>query len=117
MTKILLVEHEMTTRLIVQTALEREGYRVITSEPDATRMDLVDAVSPDLVVLDASERQDASGVTAHQLVDRYPRIPVLVIGVEAHSGRWGDGDAWVSRSTDTRPLRATVRRLLNPHAV
>lgn len=52
MKRILIVEDEENIRKVVKTALEIEGYEVITSENGELGLEKARSVSPDIILLD-----------------------------------------------------------------
>ena len=119
MLKILVVEHEDRTRDRYTQELEGAGYRVIATGNPLEGLSLIESASPDLVVLEA-HLPGADGMqTMSQVMDRHPRIPVLMVSED-----WSEEDSDVRRAADacvtpksgTGALRAKVRQLLEPHA-
>jgi two-component system, cell cycle response regulator DivK len=116
--KILIVEDDDVTRELMEMALERRGYEVITAEDGLSGYEKAVSARPDLIVTDIS-MPGADGVHLVRRVRNTPeiaRVPVLV------TTGFGTGSATLSLSQgatayEPKPLDAesflsTVARLL-----
>jgi CheY-like chemotaxis protein len=119
MSTILLLEHEEATRQLLKEVLENDGYKVVAPAQPSV-FEQLESICPDLVVLEAHMPDVEPVSTVTRLVERRPRIPVLVV-----SDAWREddqpvretADAFVTGTADGRPVRTKVRQLLNPHAI
>ena len=116
MSKILVVEDEMSLRLLYRMDLEREGHLVVTAAHGAEGLRMFESEPPDLVVLDirmpGMDGLDAMG----RMLGRTPRIPIVLnSGYASYKETflsWA-ADAYVIKSSDTGELRAKIRELLD----
>ena len=77
--KILIVDDEPDTILILQDRLEMEGYHVVTATDGHEALELIDQDLPDLVLLDIQmSRMDGIATLTH-LHEKYPGILVLML--------------------------------------
>ena len=77
--KILIVDDEPDTILILQDRLEMEGYEVVTATDGCDALELIDQDLPDLVLLDIQmPRLDGIETLTH-LHEKYPGILVLML--------------------------------------
>ena len=77
--KILIVDDEPDTILILQDRLEMEGYEVVTATDGHEALELIDQDLPDLVLLDIQmPRLDGIATLTH-LHEKYPGILVLML--------------------------------------
>ena len=80
--KILIIDDEPDTILILQDRLEMEGYQVITATDGCDALELIDQDLPDLVLLDIQmPRLDGIETLTH-IHQKYPGI--LVVMLTAH---------------------------------
>jgi DNA-binding NtrC family response regulator len=77
--KILIVDDEPDTILILQDRLEMEGYEVVTATDGCNALELIDQDLPDLVLLDIQmPRLDGIETLIH-LHEKYPGMLVLML--------------------------------------
>ena len=77
--KILIVDDEPDTILILQDRLEMEGYEVVTATDGYNALELIDQDLPDLVLLDIQmPRLDGIATLTH-LHEKYPGMLVLML--------------------------------------
>lgn len=117
MPKILLIEDETNLLRVYRRDLEGDGYSVVTATSRDTFPELLDSVSPDMVLYDAPRSEPDALESLRAMLDHCPRVPVLLVleqGVAANSPLRATADAVVARSPDTRRLRAQVRGLFAP---
>ena len=77
--KILIVDDEPDTILILQDRLEMDGYEVVTATDGCNALELIDRDLPDLVLLDIQmPRLDGIETLIH-LHEKYPGILVLML--------------------------------------
>jgi len=119
MVKILVIEEETRLREAYRAGLERDGYRVLATASTQEGLDMLDTASPDLVILDARNREMDCIETIGRLTAHCPRIPV-VLSSDPSSREHGlacrVADAAAPRSSDTLAIRSQIRRLLAPDA-
>ena len=120
MPKILVIEDETDFRRLYRRDLETEGYSVVTAQSRATGLDIMDDVSPDLVLFDVDQPNMDALDAMKQLMGHCPRVPVVLVlpqPFREDSFICSAADAYVARSLDTKPLRAKIRQLFAPEAV
>jgi len=77
--KILIVDDEPDTILILQDRLEMEGYEVVTATDGGDALELIDRDLPDLILLDIQmPRLDGIETLTH-IHEKYPGILVLML--------------------------------------
>ena len=77
--KILIVDDEPDTSLILQDRLEMEGYEVVTATDGYNALELIDQDLPDLVLLDIQMPQLDGIATLTHLHEKYPGMLVLML--------------------------------------
>ena len=77
--KILIVDDEPDTILILQDRLEMEGYEVVTATDGCDALELVDQDLPDLVLLDIQMPRLDGIETLRHIHAKYPGILVLML--------------------------------------
>lgn len=77
--KILIVDDEPDTILILQDRLEMEGYEVVTATDGYNALELIDQDLPDLVLLDIQMPQLDGIATLTQLHEKYPGMLILML--------------------------------------
>ena len=77
--KILIVDDEPDTILILQDRLEMEGYEVVTATDGYNALELIDQDLPDLVLLDLQMPQLDGIATLTHLHEKYPGMLVLML--------------------------------------
>lgn len=120
MPKILVLEEKPRSMERAQRDLEGDGYQVIRAvTDDRSLLQRVETVSPDVVVLEAHVRGVDTMKAMRALMDRHPRIPVLVVSPACQRENprvRAVADACVTAACDTTALRHKLTQLLNPHA-
>ena len=77
--KILIVDDEPDTILILQDRLEMEGYEVVTATDGAEALELIDQDLPDLVLLDIQMPHLDGIETLTHIHEKYPGLLVLML--------------------------------------
>jgi len=78
MLKILVIEEEARLREAYRCDFEREGYRVVATGSTLEGLTMLDTASPDVVILDAANREMDCIETIGRLISHCPRIPVVL---------------------------------------
>ena len=119
--KILAVDDENDVLLVVKTALETEGFNVVTASNGFDALEKVAAEMPDLVVLDVM----MPGMTGFEVLDkiradsRTARIPVIMLTGLSEKGKIRDAlaagtDFYIVKPFEFRDLLTKVNIALNP---
>jgi len=119
MVKILVIEEEARLREVYRSDFERDGYRVLATASTQEGLTMLDTASPDLVILDAANREMDCLETIGRLTSHCPRIPVVLSSdptSREHRLACRVADAATPRSSDTLAIRTQVRKLLAPDA-
>ena len=77
--KILIVDDEPDTILILQDRLEMEGYQVVTATDGGEALELIDQDLPDLVLLDIQMPHLDGIETLTHIHEKYPGLLVLML--------------------------------------
>jgi DNA-binding response OmpR family regulator len=113
--KILLVEDEEGLRILYEEELKAEGYEVILAQNGKEAIRQLEEIRPDLIILDivmpVMDGMEALG----QIMGRERKIPIVLHtsypGYREDFMSWA-ADAYVTKSSDLRELKETVRELL-----
>ncbi len=113
--KILLVEDEENLRLLYEEELKAEGYVVVSAGNGKEALRLLEGAKPDLIILDIVMPVMDGMETLGQLMGGKRSIPIVIHtsypGYREDFMSWA-ADAYVSKSSDLRELKQTVRDLL-----
>ena len=114
--RILVVDDDPTAADVLRETLEAAGHEVIVAEEGRLALDGLDAVSPDLIVLDL-QLPDADGlVLCTQLRQRTDAPIILCTGTprrrDAVIGLRLGADDYVRKPIDVAELQARVEALL-----
>lgn len=115
MAKILVVEDVQSLRLLYKMDLEQAGHEVITARTAIEALALLEAESPQLVVLDVRMPGIDGLDTTMRMIGRGPKIPLVLISGDsscASDWRCRAADAFIMKSSDTGELRAKIGELL-----
>lgn len=114
---LLLVDDNKNIREFCRRELEKCGYRVLTAAHGLEALNLCDAGSPDVVVLDIRMPGISGLETTQRLFSLYPDIPVILH--TAHKGDLafdfpgGHVRALVEKSDDLEGLKDTIAQVLD----
>ncbi len=118
--RILLVEDQMTTRLLEKSILEAAGFFVETAEDGAMALEKLEKMSFDLVITDVQmPRMDGFTLTATLKRDkRFSRIPIIIVTSlereeERAEGLRAGADAFLlKKSFNQESLIQTIQTLI-----
>ena len=115
--RILIVEDDLAIAAFVQTALERESFRVTVAGNGAAALERSAAEPPDLILLDLM-LPDMDGLQVCQAIRRRPAyIPIIMLTakddeVDKIVGLELDADDYITKPFKSRELIARVRAVL-----
>jgi two-component system, OmpR family, alkaline phosphatase synthesis response regulator PhoP len=121
--KILVADDEKNIGRLIQMNLERHGYEVILSEDGRDALAKIDAVCPDLIILDVMMPY-VDGFEVLKRLKNDPlmaAVPVIMLTVKAQDpdivhGLETGADFYLTKPIDPIELIAFVRRLLPPES-
>jgi len=113
--KVLVVEDEEGLRLLYEEELKSEGYEVLTARNGREAIQQLEAVKPDLIILDivmpVMDGMEALG----KIVGRERKIPIILNssypGYREDFMTWA-ADAYITKSINLGELKDKVRELL-----
>jgi DNA-binding response OmpR family regulator len=124
--KILIVDDDPDVLEFLQIELKKEGYEVVQANGQQEAEDTLLKVKPDLAVIDLMmENKDSGFVLCHELKQRYPATPIIVLtsvtaktGISFAAGTaeehfWIGADLVIDKPVRPETLRYEVRRLLS----
>lgn len=78
---VLIVDEDLTTRVLAREALEREGFAVAETHDEREILDVFDQINPDIIILDLLS-QDTNGFTICRKIREHPEgqnTPILMM--------------------------------------
>jgi CheY-like chemotaxis protein len=118
---VMVVDDYDDVRLVTKRALESFGWRVVEAASGAEAVELAQAESPDLILMDLSMPNMDGFATLHRLRKLLGLRDVPVIALSAHTAREVREDAFAAgcREFLTKPvhfeeLKSTIERYLLP---
>jgi two-component system response regulator MprA len=114
---VLVVDDEPAVREALRRALELEGYSVELAQNGAEALRLVNAIEPDMVVLDVLMPEVDGLAACRRLREEGSRVPVLMLTARAGVGDRVDGldagaDDYLVKPFALEELLARIRALL-----
>lgn len=118
MNRILVVdgEDDLANRLLYADELSEEGYEVITAQGDQELLELIEAKSPDLVVVDVTRREDDGILLLEGIRNAYDALPVVISTVYPTAPSTleaMENDCYLERSTSLEELKSTIKKALH----
>lgn len=118
--RILLVEDQITTRLLEKSILEAAGFRVVTADDGVMALEKLEDAPFDLVITDVQmPRMDGFSLTARLKGDeRFSHIPIIIVTSlereeERKQGLDAGADAFLlKKSFNQESLIQTIRTLI-----
>jgi len=117
---ILVIDDEIDVQLTFRVVLETAGYRVVGAESAEAALEQLEAIGPDLIVLDLV----LPGMSGWEFLDvighrEHPAVPLIVVSAigdgDVHARAEAGGVSAVFEKPFTAErLRATVQDLIGP---
>ena len=79
MAKILLVDDDKTTLLVMKSTLEQGGHDVFTTTDGIYVEEMIQSNTPDLVITDIVMEEQEGVETVLQIKEKHPDLPILVM--------------------------------------
>jgi CheY-like chemotaxis protein len=115
MPTILIVEDDEHQQLLFEEELKEEGYTVVLARSGQEALELVEQVTPDLVILDIAMPGMDGIETLGRLLSNNNKLPVILHSAYAtykdNFMTWS-ADAYVIKSSDLSDLKAEIERVL-----
>ncbi|KAA0875147.1 response regulator transcription factor [Nitrincola tapanii] len=120
MTQVLVVDDEPNILLSLEFLMEQAGFQVHTAADGESALQTINAITPDLVLLDIS----LPGISGFDVLEqlrqdpRFKRLPVIMLTahgreVEKEKGLALGADDYVTKPFSTQALVQKVHHLLN----
>jgi two-component system, response regulator, stage 0 sporulation protein F len=115
MSVILLVDDDKNLRRLYKAELEAEGYQVILAENGRQALELAEAKSPDLVIMDIRMPEMDGLETMARMLQERRNVPVILNS--AYSSfqdnflTWA-AEGYIIKSADLSPLKEKIRDTL-----
>lgn len=115
--KILVVEDEAITRMVVVQLLQHAGYRVLEAEDGATALRMIEEEVPALTIMDVNMPEMGGFAALETLRTRGMALPVLMLSAQGEIDQRVKGlglgaDDYMGKPFDPRELLARVAALL-----
>lgn len=120
--EILVVDDDDLTREVMRRVLEKEGYRATVVGGGKYALQILEEVSPNLVLLDL-HMPELNGPQTFKEIKRYwPHIPVVAVTANPHSALAQeildlDPVALLSKPVDGKRLLHMIRAILEPREI
>lgn len=120
-TRILLIDDQATSRLLVSSALTGAGYKVSEAEEGKEGLRKIKEEQPDLVILDASMPGQSGFEVAERLRADGDTTPILMLTLHSDvpsrvKGLFAGADDYLAKPFDATELVARVHALLRRKA-
>ena len=116
MPKILLVEDEPAVQEVIRRALAGQGYRVLTASDGLTALEILDQISPDLIILDIYLPPPDGRQVVHEYRQRPgPHAPILIMTGGGHAAARAtalDAADSLDKAFSLQELRTKVEALI-----
>ena len=116
MTKLLVVDEEINTRLQYKNEFQYEGYEVTVAETTEEAMEKIHQSKPDIITLDFKFPATEGIKFLRKIKQEESDIPVVLYSAYAGyrtDSRIGKCDAFVVQSADLTELKTTIKLILS----
>lgn len=123
---VLIIDDDVDFRFQQRLELEKDGYKVIEADDEASAIAIFETTRPDCVLVDLMmENMDTGFTLCYQSKKRYPKVPIIMItGVSAETGiefdaatneerSWLKADTVLVKPVRYEQLRREMNRLMN----
>ena len=115
MATILVIDDEMSIRLLYDDVLTEEGHTVLTAESGSEGLQMLHEEPVDLVVLDIKLKSESGLDVLQRIVRQYPGLPVVLCS--AYISFQDDYTSWLAeryvvKSSDPAELLQEVNKVL-----
>jgi CheY-like chemotaxis protein len=86
--RVLVIDDDEAIRLSLATALEFEGYAVVTAEHGGAALALVDQFAPDLILTDMRMPVVSGWEFIRQLRERGGHAPIVIVAAAPQTPTW-----------------------------
>ncbi|HMK42924.1 MAG TPA: response regulator [Dissulfurispiraceae bacterium] len=116
--KILIVDDEKNILKLYKAELEDEGYTVVTANSGAEAISIYEQENPDLITLDIMMPEMDGIQVLRQIKQKRPDIPIIMLTAYDYRDDFSVwvSDAYVVKSSDLSPLKATIKQILDKKA-
>lgn len=108
---VLIVDQSEESREVLQTALERKGWRILSTGRTRQAVELAEAHHPDLIVLDLELDGSGEALSARFGADSTNPTPLVMLGSLRRRGRAREGE-FVAKPYHYGPLVRRIEELL-----
>ncbi len=81
--KILIVDDDPEVRMATSDFLSGKGHEISQAEGGVQALKMIDAIKPDLVLLDVAMPEMDGMETLKRIVERHPTLPVIMVTANA----------------------------------
>ena len=116
---VLIVDPSEETREVLQTALERRGWRILAAEAAQEGLELARSEQPDLILVDLEADDSAPDVSSAPFVEqsRVAQTPLVLLGTLRRGWQPPPGGEFVSKPYHYGPLIRRIEELLDTNPV
>ncbi len=124
-TTILVADDDADYLFQMRVMLENAGYEVLAADSQRMAEEIVEAVKPDLAILDLMMEKDDSGfILSYKIKKKYPEVPVILatavsqetgisFGIDAEEDRsWIKADLYLEKGIRQDQLLLEIEKLL-----
>jgi len=123
--RVLVADDDADYLFQMRIMLENAGYEVIAADSQRMAEEIIEAVKPDLAILDLMMEKDDSGfILSYKLKKKYPDVPVILatavsqetgisFGLDAEEDRtWIKADLYLEKGIRQDQLLLEIEKLI-----